>query len=112
MKEILLVLMVALVHQRNNINVSKVKTKFCLGLHYNADNNYLFVSGKEICKSKLSNKIINFNLNLVLDKYLINLAILMQKKCFRKKCSWFLIDYDTKANILSIHRYLMIINNT
>ena len=28
------------------INFSKANTKFCLSLHYNADNSYLFVNGK------------------------------------------------------------------
>ena len=31
-----------------SINFSKANTKFCLSLHYNADNSYLFVNGKEI----------------------------------------------------------------
>ena len=30
-----------------DINFSKAKTKFCLSLHYNTDNSYLFVNGKE-----------------------------------------------------------------
>ena len=42
------------------INFSKPKTKFCLSLHYNAGNSYLFVNGKEIYKFKFSNKISNF----------------------------------------------------
>ena len=49
--------MEALVHQKkNNINFSKVNTKFCLSLHYNVHNSYLFVNGKEIYKFKASNK--------------------------------------------------------
>ena len=43
-----------------NINFSKANTKFCLGLHYNGDNNYLFVNGKEICKFKADNENVNF----------------------------------------------------
>ena len=31
-----------------SINFTKSKIKFCLSLHYNADNSYLFVNGKEI----------------------------------------------------------------
>ena len=34
-----------------SINFSKGKTKFCLSLHYNDDNSYLFVNGKKIYKS-------------------------------------------------------------
>ena len=33
-----------------NVNFGKVKTKFCLSLHYNGDNNNLFVKGKGIFK--------------------------------------------------------------
>ena len=35
-----------------SINFTNVKTKFCLGLHYNANNSYLFVNGKEILSRK------------------------------------------------------------
>ena len=46
-----------LVHQKKfDINFSKAKTKFCLSLHFNAANSYLFVDRKKICKSKASNK--------------------------------------------------------
>ena len=31
-----------------SINFTKVNIKFCFSLHYNADNSYLFVNGKEI----------------------------------------------------------------
>ena len=37
--------------KRFGINFSKADTEFCLSLHYNADNSYLFVNGKEIFKS-------------------------------------------------------------
>ena len=30
-----------------NINFSKAKTTFCLSLHYNGDNNYLFINRKK-----------------------------------------------------------------
>ena len=42
------------------INFSKTNTKLCLSLHYNADNTYLFVNGKEIFKFKADNKIVNY----------------------------------------------------
>ena len=35
-----------------SINFTKVNTKFCLSLHYNAVNSYLFVNGTEIIKFK------------------------------------------------------------
>ena len=48
--------MEALVLQKNiGINFSTARTKFCLILHYNGDNSYLFVNRKEIYKFKASN---------------------------------------------------------
>ena len=35
-----------------SINFTKENTKFCLSLHYNGANSYLFVNGKEIHKFK------------------------------------------------------------
>ena len=32
------------------INFAKSSVKFCLSLHYNGDNSYLFVNGTKICK--------------------------------------------------------------
>ena len=54
-----MVLMVALDHQEKtfSINFTKANTKFCLRLHYNDDNSYLFVNGKEIFNLKLTIKI-------------------------------------------------------
>ena len=42
------------------INFTKPNTKFCLSLHYNCDNSYLFVNGKEIIYFKANNENINF----------------------------------------------------
>ena len=36
-----------------SINVTVAKEKFCLSLHYNGANSYLFVNGTEICKFKV-----------------------------------------------------------
>ena len=44
-----------------SINFSKTNAKFCLNLHYNADNSYLFVNGKEILTFKAHNKNVNFS---------------------------------------------------
>ena len=35
-----------------SINFTKKNTKFCLSLHYNGTNSYLFVNGTEIIKFK------------------------------------------------------------
>ena len=42
------------------INFIKSKTEFCLSLHYNSDNSYLFVNGKEIFKLKANNVNLNY----------------------------------------------------
>ena len=46
--------------EKNYINFTGATTKFCSSLHYNADNSYLFVNGKEIFKFKADNKNVNF----------------------------------------------------
>ena len=38
----------------------KSNTRFCLSLHYNEDNSYLFLNEKEICKFKTNNVVVNF----------------------------------------------------
>ena len=35
-----------------SINFTLTKRRFCLSLHYNGANSYLFVNGTEICKFK------------------------------------------------------------
>ena len=60
--------MVTLVHQKKiNINFNKAKKKLFLSLHYNSDNSYLFVNGKEIYKFKASNKNNNFPSHFCLE---------------------------------------------
>ena len=38
-----------------SINFSAIEKRFPLSLHYNGNNSYLFVNGKEIIKSKAKN---------------------------------------------------------
>ena len=54
--------MEALDHQKKCLVLifTKANTKFCLSLHYNADNSYLFVNGREMFKFKADNKNVNF----------------------------------------------------
>ena len=77
MKEILLVLMVALMHQFS-INFTKAKTKLCLSLYYNGDNSYLFINRKKY-KIKANKKMSTFHPNFVQEAYLIYLIVLRQK---------------------------------
>ena len=64
-KEILLVLIEALVDQKKKISVSfsKAKTKSYLSLYYNGGNSYLFVNRKEMLKFKANNAMSTFQLN-------------------------------------------------
>ena len=39
-----------------SINFSRSSTKFCVSLHYNGDNSYLFVNGKQVYNFKADNK--------------------------------------------------------
>ena len=49
-----------------DINFSKVNTKFCLSLHYNGNNSYLYVDGREIFKFKSDNENVNFPIQFCL----------------------------------------------
>ena len=63
---------------------------------------------------KLVIKIITFHFNFVLEAYLINMTMMIQKKYLLKEmCMIFSVDYVAieKSNILHIHRYLMIKNS-
>ena len=62
-----------------SINSSKSNTKCYLNLHYNADNSYLFVKGKEIFKLKAGNKNVNFATQFCLR---MDLVLLILEKYF------------------------------
>ena len=69
-----------------SINFSKGNIKFCLSLHYNGANSYLFVNGTEIikCKAKDS-KIVASTLslgNISKDWSIDN----MKKRCLMNMC--------------------------
>ena len=64
-----------------SIYFNKANTKFCLSLHYNSDKSYLFVNRrKEIFKFKAINKMLTFQLNFVLEVYLMDVVILSLEK--------------------------------
>ena len=50
-----------------SIKLSNANTKFYLSLHYDADNSYLFVNGKEVFKFKANKKKDNFLTRFYLD---------------------------------------------
>ena len=58
----ILVLMKLWCTQRKcSINFSKAKSKFCLSLHCNGDNSYLFVDGKKFVNLKQIMNMLTFN---------------------------------------------------
>ena len=90
----------------------KIQT-FCLSLHYNGANSYLFVDGTEIIKFKTKDsEIIPYSLclgNISKDWTNDN----MKKTGFNGYIYDFSTDYNVinKSDILDIHKYLMKKNN-
>ena len=58
-----------------SINFSKARTKFCLTLHYNVDNGYLFVNGKKSTNLKLIIRMPTFQIGFVYEVYLMDFMI-------------------------------------
>ena len=96
-----------------SINFIVTKKKFCLRLHYNGANSYLFVNGTEIYKFKAKDsEIVASPLclgNISKDWSTDN----MEKSSFTGYVYDFSVDYDAVAvdDILDIHKYLMKKNN-
>ena len=92
-----------------SINFTGEGTKFCLGLHYNRANTYLFVNGEEIIKFKVKNsKIIVYPLcigNILKDWSVDN----MIKTGLKVYVYDFSVDCDAVAvsDILDIQKYSM-----
>ena len=97
------------VEKTYSINFTKKNTKFCLSLHCNGANRYLFVNGKEIIKFKAKDsKIVPYSLclgNISKDWANDN----MNKKGFNGYIYDFNTDYNAinKSDILDIPKYLM-----
>ena len=110
--------MESLVHLKKStnfsINFSKAKTKFCLSLHYNADNSYLFVNGKEIFKFKAEKKDVNFPTKFCLGSISNGFSTTVSREIsLNGNVHDFSVDYNSidKSDILNIHKYLMTKNN-
>ena len=111
-----MVLIEALVHQKKKfrINFSKVNTKFCLSLRYNADNSYFFVNGKEIFKFKGNNKNVNFPTQFCLGSISNGFSatesreVSLNGNVYDFSVEYYSID---KSDILNIHKYLMTKNS-
>ena len=92
-----------------SINVTKENTKFCLSLHYNGENSYLFVNGTEITKFKAKDSE-NTPYPLCLGNISKDWSIDKMKKTGLKGCVYdFSVDYDVivVSDTLDIHKYLM-----
>ena len=97
----------------DSINFTVTKKKFCLSLHYNGVNSYLFVNGTEIYKLKAKDSEIVASIlclgNISKDWSADN----MKKAGFNGYVYDFSVDYDATAvdDIVDIHKYLMKKNN-
>ena len=96
-----------------SINFTLTKKKFCLSLHYNGANSYLFVNGTEIYKFKAKDsEIVATPLclgNISKDWSVDN----MKKTGFTGYVYDFSVDYRAVDvdDIKDIHKYLMKKNN-
>ena len=92
-----------------SINFTKENTKFCLSLHYNGANSYLFVNDTEIIKFKAKDSEISAYL-LCLGSISKDWLVDNMKMTGLKGYVYdFSVDYDAiaVADILDIHKYLM-----
>ena len=91
------------------INFTKESTKFCLSLHYNGANSYLFINGTEIVRFNVKDSEITPYLlclgNISKDWSVDN----MKKTGLQDYAYDFSVDYDAIAvsDIVDIHKYLM-----
>ena len=92
-----------------SINFTVTKKKFCLSLHYNGVNSYLFVHGTEIYIFKVKDpETVAVPLclgNISKDRSVEN----MKKTGFNGYAHDFSVDYDATDvdDIVDIHKYLM-----
>ena len=96
-----------------SINFTVTRNNFCLSLHYNGANSYLFVNGTEIHKFKAKDSETVSSLlclgNISTDWSTDN----MKKTGFTEYVYDFSVDYDSIAvdDIKDIHSYIMKNNN-
>ena len=92
-----------------SINLTKENTKFCLNLHYNGANSYLFVNGKEIIEFKAKDSETT-PYPLCLGYISKDWSIDNIKKTSLKGCVYdFSVNYEAieVSDISDIHQYLM-----
>ena len=77
-------------------------------MHYNADNSYLFVNGKEICKFKADNKNLNFPTQFCLGSISNGFSATESRKVSLNRNAYdFLVDYGS-IDISDIHTFINI----
>ena len=94
---------------RNIIILTKKNTKFCLSLHYNGENSYLFVNGTEIIKFEPKDSEIS-RYPLCLGNISKDWPADNMKKTGLQRCVYdFSVYYDAVlvSDILDTHKYLM-----
>ena len=92
-----------------SINFTKKNTKFCLSLHYNGANSYLFVNGAEVIKFKAKDSEIA-PYSLCLGNVSKNWSVDNMKKSELKGYVYdFSVNYDSimVSDITDTHKYLM-----
>ena len=97
-----------------SINLTKGNTKLCLSLHYNADNNYLFLNEKEIFEFKANNKNVNFPTQFCLRSISNGFSATESRDVYLYRNVYsFSVDYNSidKCDILNSRKYLMTKNN-
>ena len=107
-----MVLMEALDQQKKklNINFTEANTKLYLSLHYNADNSYMFVNGKEVFRFKAGNINVNFPtqfcLRSISNRFSANE---FREVSSNENVSDFSVDYNyiDKSDIINSYKYLM-----
>ena len=96
-----------------SINFTERNKNFCLSLHYNKENSYLFVNGTEIIKFKSKDLEVLPHL-LCLGNISKDWSVdIIKKTGLRRYVSHFSVDYEGIAvdDILDIQKYLMKKNN-
>ena len=96
-----------------SISFTVTRKKFCLSLHYNGGNSYLFVNGTEIYKFKAKDPEI-VAARLCLGNVLKDWSVDNMKQTGFNGCVYdFSVDYNITDvdDIKDIHKYLMKKNN-
>ena len=105
--------MIQVYQEKNKGKTSKAKKKFCLSLHYDGDDSYLYVNKAEICKFKANNNISQYNFYLRSNSKDFTEDEQSEISLYGTVYD-FSVDHNSikKEDILNIHKYLMVQTNT